>query len=126
MAHQSLEMELVQVRESIRYMLELQTTMDTMKRDLNNVREEYKQCEQCIIDYLLRSEQPGVIFQNTTILLKTRAKRQYTSQQERLERAKDYFEEKGIPETEESFKEFLKSMQKPHEVDYTLKCTFLR
>ncbi len=69
---------------------ELTIEMQRLKSQLKILNTQYKKCECRISNYLKENEHPGVIFNNIMIIAKPIKKRQYTSKQERIERAKEF------------------------------------
>lgn len=79
--------------------------------ELRRLRNQKKDCEKRILDYLDTTEQPGLRFHDMTIIATDRKKRRYKKKSEKEEAGKIILQKHGIYNSKEALDELLNAMR---------------
>lgn len=114
-------MSIEALREDVREITQLHLHIKTREKELRALKQQYKRCEKRIIESLEHRDEPGAMFEGTTVLLKEVHRRSYVSKSAKYERAQEYIDTYGAPLNQSDMDEFLEAMRGEQHKEYTLK-----
>lgn len=75
------------------------------------LRKQKTEAEQRIVDYLEHKDQPGVKFNGTAVYTKTKNKREYKNNKDKMYDAMSVLEKYGIRDTEKVYQDIIDAMR---------------
>lgn len=111
------------IQEDIFELQSLEVEMKRLRKELQYLRSQKTKCEERILHYLEKSNQPGVKFNGKTILKVEKSKRKHPKKQEKKDKGIHVLEKYGISSsyTEQVLQELLEHMRGTPEKINTLK-----
>ncbi len=84
-----------------------------LKKELQVLRSQKEHCEERIMQYLVKHNQPGIKFNGKTILVQEKQKRKYQKKQEKLNRGGQVLRKYGVSESsaEQLLQELMEQMK---------------
>jgi hypothetical protein len=97
--------------EDVKQLKLLDIEIKRQQTELRKLRNQKKNCEKRIMDYLETTEQPGLRFQGMTIIAKESNKRRYRKKKDKEEAGEMILRRHGIYNSKEALDELLQAMR---------------
>jgi len=97
--------------EDVKQLKLLDTEIKRQQNELRKLRNQKKECEKRILDYLETTEQPGLRFRDMTIIAKDSRRRRYKKKSEKEEAGQMILKKHGIYNSKEALEELLSAMR---------------